>query len=63
MKHLLIFGNPLILVIDIYIFNTILELIRLPSDLAVIAALILVCITAFLNYLLIKFIYKQFKKK
>jgi uncharacterized membrane protein len=59
MKHLLIFGNPLILVIDIYIFNT----IRLPSDLAVIAALILVCITAFLNYLLIKFIYKQFKKK
>lgn len=63
MKKILIFGSPIILSIEILIINFIFDLIRQPSDIAVLLGIILICVIAFLNYLLIQFIIKQFKTK
>lgn len=62
MKKLLIFGSPLILFIELLCINFILELIRLPYDMAVLAGVFLICAFIALNYLLITFIIKTFKK-
>lgn len=63
MRKLILFGTPLIVLIEILIVNSIFELLRQPSDVAVLAGVFSVCLFAFLNYLLIKFIFKQFKTK
>jgi len=63
MKKALIFGSPLILFMEIFVFNTITDLARQPSDIAVLLSIVILCLAAFLNYLLIKFIIKLFKTK
>lgn len=63
MKKALIFGSPILFLVEILVFNTIIDLARQPSDIAVIISVVILCITAFLNYLLIKFIIKLFKTK
>ncbi len=63
MKKALIFGSPIILFSEILTINLIFDLMRQPSDIAVLLGIILFCIAAILNYLLIQFIIKQFKTK
>jgi menaquinone-dependent protoporphyrinogen IX oxidase len=62
MKYIL-FASPVLLFLEIYIFSWVAELLRLPSDTAVIAGIVLLCVFIFGNYQLIKFIIKQFKKE
>ncbi len=54
---------PFILFLEIYIFSWIAELLRQPSDMAVIAGVILSCIYVAGNYFLVNYIIKQFKTK
>jgi hypothetical protein len=63
MKKIILFGSPIILMLEILIINFIFDLLRQPSDIAVLVGITLICLFAFLNYLLINFIYKQFKTK
>lgn len=62
-KKITLFISPIILLVEIMIFSWIAELLRQPSDVAVLAGIILVCAALVGNYFLIKFIQKQFKQK
>jgi len=61
-KKIILFISPIILLVEIYIFSWIAEMLRQPSDVAVIAGVILVCSDIIGNFFLINFIYKQFKQ-
>jgi hypothetical protein len=61
-KKIILFISPIILLVEIMIFSWIAELLRQPSDVAVMAGVILVCAALVGNYFLIKFIQKQFKQ-
>lgn len=61
-KKITLFISPIILLVEIMIFSWIAELLRQPSDVAVLAGVILVCAALVGNYFLIKFIQKQFKQ-
>jgi len=61
-KKIILFISPIILLVEIYIFSWIAEMLRQPSDVAVIAGVILVCADIIGNFFLINFIYKQFKQ-
>jgi len=62
-KKIILFISPIILLVEIYIFSWIAEMLRQPSDVAVIAGVILVCADIIGNFFLINFIYKQFKQR
>ncbi len=62
-KKLLFFLSPIVLLTEILLINLIFQLLREPSDTAVFVGVTLICPFAFLNYLLINFIIKQFKTK
>ena len=62
MKKILIFGSPILIVLEIILFNTITELLTQPSDIAVLVGVLLICISAYLNYLLFNYIKTTFKK-
>lgn len=62
-KKIILFISPIILLVEIMLFSWIAELLRQPSDVAVLAGIILVCAALVGNYFLIKFIQKQFKQK
>jgi hypothetical protein len=59
---IIIFFSPLIILVEILIFGWIAELLRQPSDVAVLAGILLVSCFLIGNYFLIKLIQKQFKK-
>jgi cyanate permease len=61
-KKITQFISPIILLVEIMIFSWIAELLRQPSDVAVLAGVILVGAALVGNYFLIKFIQKQFKQ-
>lgn len=54
---------PILFILEILLLNFILEMITMPNDTTVIIGVILISADIFLNYLLIKFIIKQFKTK
>lgn len=60
---LLFFVSPLLLFGEISLFSSIVELLRQPSDVAIIVGISLSCIFIIVNYLLINFIIKQLKNK
>ncbi len=60
-KKIIIFISPIILLVEIYLFSWIVDMLRQPSDVAVIVGVTLVCVGIIGNYFLIKFIQKQFK--
>lgn len=61
-KKIILFILPLILLIEILIFNFIVELLRQPSDMSVFAGIVFICVTLISNFFLFKFIIKQVKK-
>jgi len=61
-KKSIIFLSPLILFIEIMVFSFITELMRQPSDITVILGVLCICLSIMLNFFLVKFIIKQFKK-
>lgn len=61
-KKIILFISPIIVLVEIYLFSWIAEMLRQPSDVAVIAGVILVCAALVGNFYLIKFINKQFKQ-
>lgn len=60
-KKIILFISPIILLVEIYLFSWIVDMLRQPSDIAVIAGIGLLCAGIIGNYFLIKFIQKQFK--
>lgn len=54
---------PLLLLIELYLLSTIAELLRQPSDMAVIAGVVISCIDVAGNYFLINYINKLSKTK
>ena len=62
MKKLLVFSSPFLLVLEIITFNTITELLTQPNDVTVLLGVLLICTSAYLNYLLFNYIKKTFKK-
>lgn len=62
-KKIILFISPIILLVEIMLFSWIAELLRQPSDVAVMAGVILVCAALIGNFYLIKFINKQFKQQ
>lgn len=60
MKKILIFGSPIILLIYIILFNFIVDLLRQPSDIAVLFGVIIICIIAFLTFKLFNYMKKVF---
>ncbi len=62
MKKLIVFSSPLLLCIEVIILNFILEMMSMPSDVAVFSGIICFCLFGFANFLLLNFIIKQFKK-
>ena len=62
MKKVLIFGSPIIILLNILLFNTITSLLTQPHDTAVLFGILLICVSAYCNYLLFTFIKKTFKK-
>lgn len=62
-KKIILFISPIILLVEIYLFSWIAEMLRQPSDVAVIAGVTLVCAGIVGNFYLIKFINKQFKQQ
>ena len=61
-KKIILFISPIILLMEMMLFSWIAELLRQPSDMAVIAGIILVCAALVGNFYLIKLIQKQFKQ-
>jgi len=61
-KKIILFISPIILLMEMMLFSWIAELLRQPSDMAVMAGIILVCAALVGNFYLIKLIQKQFKK-
>jgi hypothetical protein len=59
----LLFFAPLILFLELTLFGWIVELLRAPSDVAVIAGILLICLAITGNYYLIKLIKTQLNKK
>lgn len=62
-KKIILILSPLIIFIEIVMFNWIVELVRQPSDIAVMVGVLFMCITLGANYILFKTIQKQFKTK
>jgi hypothetical protein len=61
-KKIILFISPIILLMEMMLFSWIAELLRQPSDMAVMAGITLVCAALVGNFYLIKLIQKQFKK-
>ena len=61
-KKIILFLAPLILLAEVQLFSWIVELVRQPSDLLVMAGFGLLCLGVLLNYYLIKTVQKQFKQ-
>ena len=56
MKKALLISSPLILAVELYCFSWITELLRQPSDVAVLIGIALTCGFITGNYFLIKFL-------
>ena len=63
MKKLIIFTSPIILFIELILLNSITQLLRAPSDIAVFVGLIILCFAIAGNFYLYQFIKNQFKQK
>jgi hypothetical protein len=61
-KKIILFISPIIILGEIILFSWIAELLRQPSDMAVIAGVNLVCAALVGNFYLIKLIQKKIKK-
>jgi len=61
-KKVILFTSPLLLLIEIIIFNLIVGLLSKPSDMAVFMGVICICISFVGNFFLFKFIIEQVKK-
>lgn len=62
MKHKYLLAlTPLVLLLELLGFNSVATLLREPSDMAVIAGVVLLSLLAFGNYFLIKLIIKLTK--
>jgi len=61
-KKIILFISPIILLVEIMLFSWIAELLRQPSDVAVIVGVALISAALIGNFYLIKFIQKQFKQ-
>lgn len=59
-KKLILFGSPMLLVLDVLLFGQIVAFVREPSDFSVFAGLVLLCVGLWMNYVVIKFIIKKF---
>jgi hypothetical protein len=59
---IIIFASPIIFLMEVIVFNQIVEMLRQPSDIAVTLGLLLTCVGIIGNYYLIKYINKQFKQ-
>lgn len=62
-KYVLFALSPLIILVELLGFSYMVELIRQPSDVAVLAAIVLLCLLLAGNFFLIKFIKSIFKTK
>lgn len=62
-KKIILFISPIIMLVEIMLFSWIAELLRQPSDVAVIIGLLLACAGIVGNFYLIKVINKQFKQQ
>jgi hypothetical protein len=62
MKKAIIFLSPIILLIEIMMFNGIAYLLSQKNDIAVLVGIVSICAFAFINYTLFNFIKKQFTK-
>lgn len=62
MKKLILFSIPIIIIAEMLFLTLIAELIRQPSNMAVLAGFLLACVNLTANFYLIKFIQKTFKK-
>lgn len=63
LNKIILFISPIILLVEIIAISWITELLRQPSDVAVIAGFILAYIFFMSNFYLLKLIIKQFKQK
>ena len=61
-KKIIFFISPIIVLVEIILFSWIAELLRQPSDMAVMAGVTLACAALIGNFYLIKLIQKQFKQ-
>ena len=59
----LLFIAPIILFLELTLFSGIVELLRTPSDIAVIMGVLLICVAITANYYLIKLINNKYKQK
>ena len=62
-KQIIFFISPIILLGEIMLFSWIAELLRQPSDMAVLAGVMLFCAALVGNFYLIKFLKNNFNKK
>lgn len=63
MKKVIVFSFPLLFIMEVLLFNLIVDLLRQKSDVAVLLGVIIICISILGNYYLGKNILKQFKEK
>lgn len=61
-KVLLIGLTPLLFIMDMYLLNQITSLISMTSDAAIFVAAILIFVAVIINYFVIKFFIKIFKR-
>lgn len=61
-KKVILFTSPLLLLIEIIIFNLIVGLLSQSSDMAVFMGVICICVAFIGNFFLFKFIIEQVKK-
>ena len=61
-KKVFLFTLPLILLIEVIIFNSIVGLLRQSSDMSVFVGVIFICVTLAGNFFLFQFIKKLFKQ-
>lgn len=62
-KYVLFALSPLVILIELLGFSYMAELARQPSDVAVLAAIVLLCLLLAGNYFLVKFLVSKFKTK
>lgn len=61
-RRLILFFSPIAILIEILLLNWIVDMVRQPSDVAVAAGIILLCVDIILNFFFFSFIQKQFKQ-
>ena len=62
-KKVIIFGFPLLIVLDLLLFSQVVAFVREASDLSVFGGFILLCFSIWVNFEGVKYIVKIFKSK